>query len=348
MRKSRFGFTLMELLIACVLFASLSIAVYSVLKNALDSTVRQKTQQNANDNAKNIMSAITADLKSSSVINSKLNLANYSNGSNGYQYPSSVVFPTTSHFSSADTTNLASTDNVNAIGLLNPGNTKYENDNVGANNKILFYAQRYETDNVTNTRNLITELVEYFVKLNTTDNTCSLERRTWVWDGSHAKTGFVGADGTWLGLQYVNSSGWSSDRFNINFVDSVFKDAVPYTYTTVCSLPNTGDCILLYTSRAFDDTYSPRVLAANQYNIKVIVFQTVKKFDTLYSVTSTGHGKNKNTTNNNDNILQIQGNFFKLFTKDLKANNHPDKSRRKNYRYCELNSIVTVRTSSLK
>ena len=336
----------MELLIACVLFASLSIAVYSVLKNALDSTVRQKTQQNANDNAKNIMSAITADLKSSSVINSKLNLANYSNGSNGYQYPSSVIFPTSSHFSSADTESLTTTDNKAGLGLLDIGNTKYEDDHVGENNKILFYSQRYET--VGTTRNLITELVEYFVKLNTTGNTCSLERRTWVWDNNgFTSIGAVGKVGTWLGLTCeAQSGGWSTDRFKIGFVDTDFGNKLPYTSTTVCSLPNTGDCILLYTSRAFDDTSSPRVLAANQYNVKVIVFQTVKKFDTLYSVTSTGHGKN--SSNQNENILKIQGNFFKLFTKDLKANNHPDKSRRKNYRYCELNSIVTVRTSSLK
>lgn len=347
MRKSRFGFTLMELLIACVLFASLSVAVYSVLKNSLDATVRQKTQQSANDNAKNIMSAITADLKSSSVINSKLNLANYSSGNNGYQYPSSVIFPTTSHYSSATTNNLASTTNVNALGLLDIGNTKYENDNVGANNKILFYSQRYET--VGTTRNLITELVEYFVKLNS-DNTCSLERRTWVWGGSG--TGHVGQEGSWLGLTCVSQSGgWSSDRFNINFVDSVFKDAVPYTSTTVCSLPNVGDCILLYTSRAFDDTYSPRVLAANQYNIKVIVFQTVKKFDTLYAITPTTNGHGKNSSGQNENMLQIQGNFFKLFTTNVDSlSNNPNrqKDRRKNYRYCELNSIVTIRTSSLK
>ncbi len=345
MKKSRFGFTLMELMIACVLFASLSIAVYSVLKNALDSTVRQKTQQNANDNAKNIMSAITADLKSSSVINSKLNLANYSNGNNGYQYPSSVIFPTTSHYSSADTINLKNTDNVNGLGLLNPGNTKYENDDVGANNKILFYSQRYEG------ANFITELVEYFVKLNTTDNTCSLERRTWIWGGSDtggSDTGHVGADGTWLGLTCASQSGgWSSDRFNIDFVDTDFGNVQPYTSTTVCALPNTGDCILLYTSRAFDDTYSPRVLAANQYNIKVIVFQTIKKFDTLYGINTTNNAHGKNSSNQNENILKIKGDFFKLFTKDLKANNHPDKARRKNYRYCELNSIVTIRTSSL-
>ena len=61
------GFTLVELMIAIVLFCTLSVVTYNFMKSSMDSTLKQKTQQMVNENAKNLLKMIVDDLKSSTV-----------------------------------------------------------------------------------------------------------------------------------------------------------------------------------------------------------------------------------------------------------------------------------------
>ena len=112
---NKFGFTLIELMIAIVLFSVLSIATYTLLKNTMDSGLQQKAQQSANENAKNLLKMIAYDLKSSTVVNYRTKLKNSTSiQDEHFFYPSSVFYPTISQCSST-----TRTDEETPMGLVN-------------------------------------------------------------------------------------------------------------------------------------------------------------------------------------------------------------------------------------
>lgn len=335
-KNFKFGFTLIELIIALALFATLSIAVYTVLKNSLDSTLKANTQQTANENAKSIMSIVTADLKSSMVINSKL-LVNGSKAKAFYQYPSSVIFPPTTSFSSASETNTASFP-----GVLGEGNSKWGTILPNNQNKIFFYNQKNSHDG---TGNLETSVIEYRVAVDTDYSNCRLEKREYSWSstGSYSST--------WFGIRSNSESNdLSIDGAGISFVQSDLGTPDSNKTQVITKLPNMGDAILLYTERGIDDSFSivnnsVKKLAENQYNLKVAVFQTVRPYGTTFNFGTYFSSSN--------GYLQFKKAFFDIFSGSIDSylKNGGDKKRaaiRQNYKYAELNSVVSIRTSNLK
>ena len=59
----------------------------------MDSTMKLKTQQIVNENAKNLLKIVTNDLKSSSVMNYRIPYNSTKASKQAYSYPSSVIFP---------------------------------------------------------------------------------------------------------------------------------------------------------------------------------------------------------------------------------------------------------------
>lgn len=332
-KNSKFGFTLIELMVALGLFAALSITVYTVLKNSLDSTLKANTQQTANENAKSIMSIITADLKSSMVINSRL-LASGTYPRSFYQYPSSVIFPPTTSFSSA----YSGSDFNNTPGVLTEGNSKWGTLLKNNKNKILFYNQRNLNDA---TGNLKTSVIEYRVAVDSDYSNCRLEKREYNWsaDGLYSST--------WFGLKSNSSSTVPSiDGANITFDKNGLGNPDQNATQVITKLPNIGDAILLYTERGIDDSFTNQKLAGNQYNLKVAVFQTVRPFGTTNTLGTY-------FTKEDVDYLKFQSAFFDIFSGSIDSylKNGGDKKKaamRQNYKYAEINSVVTVRTSTLK
>ena len=337
-KHSKFGFTLIELMVALGLFAALSITVYTVLKNSLDSTLKANTQQTANENAKSIMSIITADLKSSMVLNSRL-LASGTYPRSFYQYPSSVIFPPTTSFSSA----YSGADLTTVPGILSEGNTKWGTILPNNQNKIFFYNQKNSHDG---TGNLETSVIEYRVAVDNDYSNCRLERREYNWsaDGLYSST--------WLGLKSDSaSSNLSIDGANITFNSAGLP--APQPPEVITKLPNMGDAILLYTERGIDDSFtivgdsfSNAKLAGNQYNLKVAVFQTVRPYGKVNPLSSY-------LTCDGNNYLRFQKAFFDIFSGSIdsylqKGGDKKKAAIRQNYKYAEINSVVTIRTSNLK
>lgn len=362
----KFGFTLVEVMIACALLATIATVTFCILKSSLDSTLKQKAQQNANENAKTIMSTITTDLQSSSVIKGNLQLFG-TNGALGgqykrdfYQYPSSVIYPPTSRRSSGwnaysmDADSLAEAHN-RLPGLLEIGNDNFASRVEHNKNRLIFYNQRGKNSDEW-------EIIEYIGQLEPTNRLATLVRKTYAWGphsgawaginagvGSHrmlvdgVMTYFYGSsplshDGVMI---HVGTNGTSND--NIAFAPDATHNVGQITdSTTICELPNRGDIFLLYTARTLDERYSAfseenRTLSANQYTIKVIVFETITPKDIPATYLT-----NATTPN-----MTIEPAFFRLFTREHDRLNRTERDIRDNYRFCELNTTVSVRSSDV-
>lgn len=317
--KKRTGFTLVEIMVAVTLFSILSVAVYSLLKSSMDSTLKQKTQEAANTNAKAILSAISTDLKSSSVINGTLSLPDSNNSA---QYLSSVICPATGEASTAD----LDTTEVNLNNLVPPGFKPLNRDDLINNdgidrisdncNRLVFYRRFLEVNNDTNQAEVNFQVIEYRVEVDANTHKCRLQRIRYDWNGNAANT--------WLGLNLdKNVNGNAVDNQNFTFDTGDLEK--PLQTETIVELPNEGDAIILYTARTFDDTFNPRRLSANQYFIKVIVFQTAKS--------------NPNQLQYDNNTCQYNAAFFAA--NNFVNNNRPTNIF-KNYRVAEIDTIVNV------
>ena len=316
-RNFKFGFTLIELMVAIGLFAALMVGAYTLLKNSLDSTLAQKTQQVANDNAKAIISLVADDLKSSNVISGTM----ATDSVNAYQYPSSVIFPATSQQSTVGTSTTAYPANITAVNNLVSVPSVYKNRTGITNNKnrLIFYKQEYD-----NTGTLKNYIIEYRVAANDDLSNCSLRRIKYNW-----------TDVKWTGL----TGGSSTGSLSIDGRVVTFSNNLPASIVEtndLVTLPNRGDAIMLSTMRTLDDRGGTR-LSANQYEVKVIVFQTIRPFKTSAEVT--------NYFGFTNNTLVLKSNFVNLFSKEadsIKGKNVSLTPQRKNYRFAEISSIVTV------
>lgn len=336
----KFGFTLIELMIATTLLITLSVVTAVMLKNTLDSTVSQKTQQSANNNAKAIMSAITTDLQSSVVIKGKLNLESRKPPMAGrsYNYPSSVIFPPHSQKSSFLTSYSTGANNLNSIGNLTVGNDIYTTNSVFGNyNKLIFYTQR-DLNNFN-----ITE----YVSVLDNDGKGVLYRNIYNWTNPNMWAGITGSgasghrstfaiDGECLRFSpYTNNPLLNTTNYFNMAVESM---------TPLIKLPNVGDVIYLRTERTLDNSNEEGVnindqkFAPNHYNLKVIVFQTNKSLpleDTrIYFAFDNSAG------------IRFNRAFFELFTTNFDNLAPAQRTIRRLYKFCELNSSVSVRTSS--
>lgn len=313
--RKRTGFTLVEIMVAVTLFSILSVAVYSLLKSSMDSTLKQKTQEAANTNAKAILAAISTDLKSSSVIDGTLPPGG---GGNAVRYISSVICPATGEASTADLSNA----NVNLNNLISPGfKPLNRNDLINANglariaansNRLVFYRKIIDPNDDGNIRFII---IEYAVEL-TNAGKSRLVRRQYDWPNTQ-----------WTGLQFTAAN----NPIAVNNQDFTFDPGTlnnPFQTETIVELPNEGDAIILYTARTFDDTFAPRRLSANQYFIKVIVLQTARS--------------NPNQLQYNNNNREYGAAFFAENT--FVSNDQPTQTL-KNYRVAELDTIVNVLSS---
>ena len=316
----KFGFTLIEVMIATVLLISLCLATAGILKSTLDSTVAQKTQQSANNNAKAIMSAITTDLQSSTVLNGSLLL-----DGNKYHYPSSVLFP--SHGQKSSCSMSYSPAYHASIGILGVGNNNYSNTITTQNNgKLIFISQ----DNNNNF-----QVIEYVTNL--VDNRAVLNRNVYDWDDA----------GTWPGIRQEGASAQRKD-FAIDGMPLWLRPANTGTYWnltlnnnlshSIVSLPNIGDAIYLRTDRNVDE-YTGK-LSPNKYNIKVIVFQSSKDINALVN-------PNIYFRDGLDTGIAFRPAFFDLFINDFNDLSPLNRTVRKLYKFCELNSSVSVRTSAM-
>ena len=318
-KKCRYGFTLVEVLIAIVLFATLSVAVYSILKGTMDSTLRQKTQQAVNENAKSLLKMAVDDLKSSTIVNLTLPLDGANDfRSRNYFYRSSVIFPATGQFS-----NTENIDGNEAFGFTNDGTLSVPN---GFKNRFLFYTKSaFEYDSESN-NSVSFRIVEYKTKVES--GKCRVERN--VYDPREFCKGH-NLD-TWPGLSLLN---------NVNNLEFSLQRQISFngqapskddTSMTVFELPNNGDISLIYVNRAWDDTVgvASRRFAANQYVVKVLVFQTMKNITETYF--------------NADGIPNAA--FTGLFIQEKDLNN-TNKNKRRNYRYSEISSSVSVPAPSV-
>ncbi len=312
--KKSSGFTLVEIMIAVVLFSILSVAVYSLLKSSMDSTLKQKTQEAANTNAKAILSTISADLKSSSVIE-----GSFLAGGNSTQYLSSVICPATGEASTADL-GQADLDNLNPA----PGFKALDRDDlinidglgsIARNyNRLVFYRR------VINNNSVDFNIIEYGVEVDQNTHKCRLQRKIYNWNNVTTWTGLNLSNG-------INESAIDNQDFTFNAAD--LNGMNPATEETIVELPNEGDAIILYTARTFDDTFTPRRLSANQYFIKVIVLQTARS----------------NPDPLDYDAFQYQAEDGTFFNVNNFVNNDRPTDTLKNYRVAELDTIVNVLSS---
>lgn len=319
-RNFKFGFTLIELMVAVGLFAALMVGAYTLLKNSLDSTLAQKTQQVANDNAKTIISLVADDLKSSNVISASMATDSVS----AYQYQSSVIFPATSQQSTVGNASGDYPSYISATSSLVSAPSVYNN-TVGISrnkNRLVFYKQQHDND----TGDLKSYIIEYRVVADTDFSNCSLRKIKYDW-----------TDIKWTGLTMAagidNTLGIDGKAVTFSNPDSLGTEIETNDLLT---LPNRGDAIMLSTMRTLDDRGVTK-LSANQYEVKVIVFQTVRPFNTSDEV--------KDYFDVDSGALVMKSDFVNLFSKEadsIKGKNVSLTSQRKNYRFAEISSIVTV------
>lgn len=329
---NKFGFTLIELMIAIVLFSVLSIATYTLLKNTMDSGLQQKAQQSANENAKNLLKMIAYDLKSSTVVNYRTKLQNSTSiQDEHFFYPSSVFYPTISQCSST-----TRTDEETPMGLVNDNAKQTMRNNT---NRIGFYAKNMfdlqagtagsggTVGQISSTNNVRLQAVLYSTHIQ--NDKCLVVRQVFTSDTSvlfNTLPGIKLEDGTVDLCVDTRNYGFENNFNQANRFNQTNNDII-------LRLPNRGDVAMIYLARAMDDTMgvNTRKFATNQYVLKVMVFQTVKGL-------SANRVPNLDTYFDADCIPTEA--FTDLFT-DNETNNNSN-SLRNNYKYAELTTSVGV------
>lgn len=252
MRRSGLGFTLIEIMVAIALFSVLAVAVYSVMKSTMESTVRQKTQQAANDNARALLNTVTTELKSSYRERAELS---FTAGEAPHAYLSSVICPATAQASTCRLNdNLVAKTKLVAPSIKDADGRQALQNNV---NRTAFFVR---------TNDGKFRVVEYRVLA--ANNRCIVDRIVYNWANSNLWFG-LSMGGSVAGLVSVDSN---NVRFSNTLGTAVSRE-------TVMELPNRGDAAVLYVARGWDDTYSPAKLAANQFLVKVVILQTIKSND---------------------------------------------------------------------
>lgn len=315
MRKNC-GFTLVEILIGIALFAILSVAAFSFMQSSMTATLRQKTQQQANDNAKAILTAVTTEMKSSYREPAALTMYNKS-GDPICNYKSSVIYPATAEASTADGAIASKRD------LVAPSIDTDEGLNRAAANKneVVFY---------TRTNDGRFYVVRYAVIVE--NGLCRVDRFVYNWPNP----------AQWCGIK-VNSTSISLavDGMDVRYYRGNLGSEDSTKRTTVASLPNVGDAAILYVARSWDDTYGGGLaskLSANQYFVKVLVFQTLRGLDISSYATEVGAASSSTDAASfsaGKSPLRLFKSNSANFTKD-------DSMKRQNYRAAELDGIVTV------
>ena len=318
-KKCKYGFTLVELMIAIVLFATLSVTVYNVLKGTMDSTLRQKTQQSVNDNAKSLLNMIVDDLRSSTPLNLKLPFVE--NDNRVFSYSSSVIFPTTSQLSNTG----FNVNDVNAdaevVGF-NSNNNRFQFDHIDNDfrNRFLFYTKNTFDENMNN--NVAFNTVEYRSVLGD-DGKCRVNRM--VYDNPTNRLFWNN-----IGIREGGAGNLAIDARGLLY-NGIYNPR-PGNTTTLFTLPNKGDGVIIYVRRAIDDTNpnNGARFSANQYFVRVMVFQTLRNFtDVDYF------------QDNGENLVPTPDFLEVINQPNDKA--HP---RRNNYRFADISSSVTVQSHS--
>lgn len=318
MRKSC-GFTLVEILIGIALFAILSVAAFSFMQSSMTATLRQKTQQQANDNAKAILTAVTTEMKSSYREPAALTMTGKS-GDPICNYKSSVIYPATAEASTADGA-IASKRELVAPSI----DTDEGLDRAGANkNEVVFY---------TRTNDGKFYVVRYAVIVE--NGLCRVDRFVYNWP-YHTE---------WCGIS-VNSTSISLavDGMDVRYTGTgKLGTDISEQRTTIASLPSVGDAAILYVARSWDDTYGGGLaskLSANQYFVKVLVFQTLRGLD------ETSYKRDVRSNFTGDPTVAATfsaGNApLKLFKSNSSNFATNDSMKRQNYRAAELDGIVNV------
>lgn len=313
MRKNC-GFTLVEILVGIALFAILSVAAFSFMQSSMTATLSQKTQQQANDNAKAILTAVTTEMKSSYREPAALTMDNKS----GYpicNYKSSVIYPATAEASTADGA-------INTKkSLVAPSiDTDEGLDRAGANkNEVVFYTRTDRGDFY---------VVRYAVIVE--NGLCRVDRFVYNWS-NHAQS-------QWSGIRmYSNTTSLAVDGMDIRYYPNNLGNEITTKRTTIASLPSVGDAAILYVARSWDDTYGGGLaskLSANQYFVKVLVFQTLRGLDEISYKNDVGPFSGNPTT---AATFSASNAPLKLF-----RSNNSDSMKRRNYRAAELDGIVNV------
>lgn len=315
MRKNC-GFTLVEILIGIALFAILSVAAFSFMQSSMTATLRQKTQQQANDNAKAILTAVTTEMKSSYREPAALTMNNKS-GDPICNYKSSVIYPATAEASTADGA-IASKRELVAPSI----DTDEGLDRAGANkNEVVFY---------TRTNNGEFYVVRYAVIVE--NGLCRVDRFVYNWPNPTQ----------WCGIR-VNSTSISLavDGMDVRYYTGNLGSEITTKRTTIASLPSVGDAAILYVARSWDDTYGGGLaskLSANQYFVKVLVFQTLRGLDISNYSNEVGASSNS-TVAASFSASKAPLRLFKSSSSNFTKN---DSMKRQNYRAAELDGIVTV------
>lgn len=323
-KRSRIGFTLVELMVALVLFSTLGVVGFNFLKDSMNSTLKQKTQQAANENAKNLLKIITNDLKSSSVMNYKIPFIN--TGRLAYNYPSSVIFPATNQFSTTGINSANYSNNAeDVMSFSHEGGASGVNTMRSNQNRLIFYTKSLLDASSSN--NVIIQIVEY--KTVFENGKCRVDRIDYnVRTSTNNLT-------EWPAISLLNGMAlFSIDGLDVEFNHNSFSNLNVRNTNTLLSLPNTGDVVLLYVNRAFVDTNLGRRFAPNQYNVKIMVFQTIRDIDLDFF---------EEHTENGDTYFTVNQNFTNLFIHDEDNDTNIRRKRiRDNYRYAELSSSVGV------
>lgn len=313
-KNKSLGFTLVEIMVAIVLFGFLAIGAYSLLKGSMDATLKSRVQQDAQEKASAIINAVTPDLKSSFSHRRK-------DGANNLNFQSSVIFPDPDHPSSAfapgsfgtqnDANKWEEGDQIPTPGLENTESLEEIPNNI---NRLVFYSNFRNSG----TNNFF--VTEYRVSPKIlADNglmSCAFERLVWAWDS--------------LGDNTLNG--------NLQFNEGYFagatlgnKPPALRERQTVVEMPNAGDVIVFYTARNIEPQSGvvPARLSQNQYLIKAIVAENVKSNLNSANIYSESNG-----------VVNITNRFVDI----MKGTDLPrsEKYLTKNYRTVTLDASVTV------
>lgn len=343
--KNKLGFTLIELMVALVLFVTVSIAGFNFLKESMNSTLRQRTQQAVNENVRNLVKMIVSDLKSSTVLNYRIPYSSEGEPTRQtYSYPSSVIFPAINQYSTSGINSEGYSNSREPImsfssdGEFNGLDTMRNNQN-----RLVFYSKDLLKENMSS--NVSTHVVEYKTVFESDkDDKCRVVRLDY--DVRNNLT-------TWPAINLgTGNVAFSKIGLDIEFDHDLFRDLVVRRQTNILSLPNRGDVVLLYLSRAFDDTTGTRRFATNQYNLKVMVFQTIKDNNLdIYEKVEWGKVDGEDEEGNAvyDTTYKVTEDFIKLFEhetldtqEETEALDKKKRQMRQNYRYAELTSSVGV------